>query len=144
MNIKCLAINPVQAMELACGERENIYMKQYTYYRGRVAILSKISYGGNGTMPGYINCLATLTDIRQFRDNLYVYQFKDVDIIQPVKIGVSSETLFDIDFEPHIMPTYDNIEDQINWESKFYWPYIKGARKHYDDSWYIPEPSNYI
>lgn len=143
MKVKLIPVNPIKAMEVACGMISSIILRDDIDYRGKVAILGKISNGGDGTMPGYINCVADLINVKKLDKHHYVYKLANVDIIEPVKVGVV-DGIIDYEYDFNIMPTFSNEHDQLVWEEQHYWKYIRGARKHYDDSWWIPEPCDFV
>lgn len=144
MRTKVLVVNPTLAMDIACGIKSSVIRKEDTDYRGPVAILSKISKGGLGTMPGYVNCLTKIIDVKKLDKIHYIYKLGKVDIIEPVYYGAVDNNLFDVDDNFNIMPDFDSEYEQELWEAEHFWKYINGAKRHYDDSWNIPEPCEVI
>lgn len=141
MKVKLLLINPVLAMEIAYGQRSILYLKQDTDYRGRVAIASKVSGGGDGTIPGMIICLADLVDVNEVNGRFF-YKLENIDIIEPIKLDDFTSNVI-VDISPNIMPDFNDDDLQEEWEKEHFWTFIRGARKHYDDSWFIPYPSSF-
>lgn len=95
--MKALSIRPDYVFDILTGRKTKEYRSWKTDYRGKLLICSTIKKIP-ATIPGHALCTVDLTDIKKLSNSSYAWQFKNVQVIQPIKVKGHLH-LFDVDDE---------------------------------------------